>query len=220
MITFFNADHEQPMLYRWQPRQLNNRIPSQQSVFLLGDKQVHPNKACIIVANCKEKILNSLEKHSNITEETLFPDFEGFARQHGHDKTYRFPDYATLANRAFQRSEFDEALLNLNEVINLESKDPWHLYRRAHVKYWLGSNNRNLDYFNEANEDLQRASELVNETDNNGIKGEILRLFALIDEQIRVLKVEIVNRIRTLMIQDYENDSGESHVFIMVYSNG
>ena len=184
---FFNEDNEQtigkkiePVLYRWQPRRLNNRIPSQQSVFLFGDKKIRPNEACIIVASCKEKILKSLEKHSNITEKTLFPDFEGFARQHGHDKTYRFPDYATLADRAFQRSEFDEALLNLNKAVELEPKDLWHFYRRAHVKYYLGMNNSSLDYLKEADEDLQNTLTLTEETGDRIIIGQIEMLRRLI----------------------------------------
>lgn len=171
---FFNGDNGdnermidselESVLYRWQPRQLNNRILSQQSVFVLGDKHIRPNEACIIRARCKENILKSLEKHANITGKTLFPDFEGFARQHSHDKDYRFPDYATLADREFQRSEFDRALSNLNKVIELEPNDPWHFYRRAHVKYYLGMHNSRLEYLNEANRDLHSALTLTKRT--------------------------------------------------------
>ena len=192
---FFSENNEQtvgkqlePVLYRWQPRQLNNRIPSQHSVFLFGDKQVRPNEACIIVAGCKEKILNSLKTYSNITEKTLFPDFEGFARQHSHDKTYRFSDYVTLADRAFQRSEFDEALLNLNKAIELEPNAPRHFRRRAHVKYWLGSNNRNLDCFNEANEDLRIAQTLAEEAGDEKIIDEIKSLRDLIQQTDQLIQ--------------------------------
>ena len=186
---FFNEGNERTVdniservLYRWQPRQLNNRITSQHSVFLFGDKRVRPNEGCIIETSCKKQILNSLEKHSNIAEKTLFPDFEGFARQHGHDKTYQFPDYVTLANRAFQRREFDEALLDLNKVIELNSKDLWHYYRRAHVKYYLGMNNSSLDYLNEANEDLQSSQILAEETGDKIIMGQIQMLRQLIQK--------------------------------------
>ena len=192
---FFNEDNERTVyniservLYRWQPRQLNNRITSQHSVFLFGGKQVHPNAGCIIVASCKEKILNSLEKYSNITEKVLFPDFEGFARQHSHDKTYRFPDYVTLADRAFQRSEFDESFLYLNKVIELEPNAPLHYRRRAHVKYWLGVNNSSHDYLNEASEDLQIARRLAEEAGDEKSISEIKSLLGLIQQTYQLIQ--------------------------------
>ena len=58
--SFFNVQSRKPwrsQLYRWQPRHLNNRIASQDSVFLLGgDQVIYPDKECIIEASCKEAI--------------------------------------------------------------------------------------------------------------------------------------------------------------------
>lgn len=194
--SFFTQDDIDiwgPVLYRWQPKHLNNRISSQHSVFLFGSKQVIPNEACIIVASCKEKILNSLEKHPNITERTLFPDFEGFAGQHGHDKTYRFPDYAKLADQAWQRNQYSEAILNYNKAIELNSKDALLYYRRARVRYSIVDHSRSsslslLNYLNEAEKDLQKARSLADQVDNREIIDKIQRLQFRIQQKSAVIR--------------------------------
>ena len=112
--SFFNVPSRKlwrSQLYRWQPRHLNNRIGSQHSVFLLGGEQViYPHEECIIEASCKEDILKSLEICSHITEKKLFPDLEGFVRQHAHDKPFPVPDYLVLGHQAYQRQEYEEAI--------------------------------------------------------------------------------------------------------------
>lgn len=84
---FFMADERGKYpLYQWQPRQQNNRILAQQSVFLFGGDEIEAEGACVIQGDSKESILASLEKAAGIREATMFPDFDGFARLRAYDK--------------------------------------------------------------------------------------------------------------------------------------
>ena len=74
-------------LYQWQPKQQNNRIIAQQSVFLFGGAIIQEEAKCVILKNNKEAILTSLGRASGITEVRMFPDFDGFARLRSHEQT-------------------------------------------------------------------------------------------------------------------------------------
>lgn len=110
---FFETDENGVYpIYRWQPRQLNNRILAQYSVFLFsGTKTVEPDMECIIIASSKQEILNSMEDFSQTTEATLFPDFDGFVRQRTHDVPYDVPDYKRIGYKAYQEGEYEKAKL-------------------------------------------------------------------------------------------------------------
>lgn len=152
--SFFNAPSRkqwQPQLFRWQPRHLNNRIASQHSVFLLGGNQViYPDEECVIEASWKEKILKSLETHSYISEKKLFPDLEGFARQHTHDKPFPVPDYMKLGHLAYQRHEFEEAISNYSKAIRWNPKDVNPYFWRGHANVARGKYTEAIDDFDEA----------------------------------------------------------------------
>ena len=47
---------------------------------------------CVIIQSSKQEILKSLSQLSDITEASIFPDFDGFARLHAHNKPYIEPD--------------------------------------------------------------------------------------------------------------------------------
>ena len=141
--SFFKKENPnkmwQPQLYRWQPHQLNNRITPQHSVFLFGGPQViFPNKECVIVAEKKAEVLKSLEQFSHITGDILFPDFEGFALQHGHDKPYRFPDYYKLGDQAYQKNQNDDAITYYTIAIRMNPQNDEAYASRALAKIRLG----------------------------------------------------------------------------------
>ena len=75
-------------LYQWQPKYQNNRIIAQKSVFLFGGIEIETEAECVITKSYKQKILKSLDKLSGVTEASMFPDFDGFARLHAHYKPY------------------------------------------------------------------------------------------------------------------------------------
>ena len=108
---FFNADERgRYSLYQWQPKQQNNRIIAQQSVFLFGGAQIESEAECIILKNSKESILTSLEKSGGITEARMFPDFDGFANLRAHDRLYVEHDALAIICSAVLRQNKERKL--------------------------------------------------------------------------------------------------------------
>ena len=123
-IDYFLQGNEdgRSQLYQWQPRQQNNRIIAQQSIFLFGGVKIEADAEWIIEENSKQSILTSLQLISGITEATLFPDFDGFARLRSHHVPYiqlRASDYTERGSRAHQRSEYEAALADYDMAIQL-----------------------------------------------------------------------------------------------------
>ena len=113
-------------LYQWQPKQQNNRIIAQQSIFLFGGAKIAAEAECIILKSSKKTILTSLEKSSGIVEARMFPDFGGFARLRAHDREYIEPNVEGYLRRGFeahQEGRLDDAIDYYNEVISLHPDD-------------------------------------------------------------------------------------------------
>ena len=121
---FFNSDERKGyQLYQWQPKQQNNRIIAQQSIFLFGGAQIEAEAECIILKNSKESILTSLEKSGGITEARMFPDFDGFARLRAHDRLYVEHDalgYLQRGIEAHKELKLDEAIKHYTNAIALK----------------------------------------------------------------------------------------------------
>ena len=120
---FFEPDrHGEYPLYQWQPKYQNNRIIAQQSVFIFGGAQIEIGAECVILKSGKQAILTFLDKVSGITEGSIYPDFDGFARLHAQNKPYVESDARSSLQRgieAHQRGELDEAINHYDEVISL-----------------------------------------------------------------------------------------------------
>ena len=120
---FFRADRQRGYpLYQWQPKYQNNRIIAQQSVFIFGGAQVEIEAECVILKSGKGDMLTFLEKVSGITEGSIYPDFDGFARLHAQNK----PDVGLDPQAYLQRGvevhlegRLDEAIDRYDEVISL-----------------------------------------------------------------------------------------------------
>ena len=113
-------------LYQWQPKLQNNRIIAQQSVFVFSGAQIEAEAECVIDKNSKQDILTSLDKISGITEANIYPDFDGFARLHAHNKSYIEPDaqdYLRRGIEADQNDNPDDAIEYYTEVIRLDPPD-------------------------------------------------------------------------------------------------
>ncbi len=80
--------YAQEYLYQWQPKHQNNRIIAQKSVFVFGGSKIETEAECVIIESSKQEILKSLDKLSGITEASMFPDFDGFARLHAQNKPH------------------------------------------------------------------------------------------------------------------------------------
>ena len=141
-----NADGIYP-LYQWQPRQLNNRIPAQSSVFLFGgDRIIETDEACIIAADSKQRILASLEDFSQTTEATLFSDFDGFVYQRTQERPYNV-NYKEHGYRAYQNRQYEEAITCFDGAINRNPNDIEAYKLRGDVKI-------DIEQYREAIEDF------------------------------------------------------------------
>lgn len=119
-------ENDRYVLYQWQPKLQNNRIIAQQSVFVFSGAQIEAEAECVIPQDSKQDILISLEKISGITEANVYPDFDGFARLHAHNKPYTEPDpqeYLERGTEAHQEGNLDDAVEYYTEVIQLEPTD-------------------------------------------------------------------------------------------------
>ncbi len=127
-IDFFFRENEDKkyLLYQWQPKYQNNRIIAQQSIFIFGGAQVEIEAECVILRSGKEGILTFLEKVSGITEGSIYPDFDGFARLHAQNK----PDVRLDPQGHLQRGieahlegRLDDAIDHYDEVISLLNQE-------------------------------------------------------------------------------------------------
>ena len=131
---FFIADERgRYPLYQWRPKQQNNRIIAQQSIFLFGGDQIEAEAECIILKNSKASILTSLEKSGGITEARMFPDFDGFAQLRAHDRLYVEHDalgYLQRGIEAHKERKLDEAIKHYANAIDLQPDS--HILARAY----------------------------------------------------------------------------------------
>lgn len=171
---FFKPDERnKKWLYQWEPKLQNNRIIAQHSVFIFGTPQIEVEAECIIIENGKrkikrnkQKILESLEQLSDITEASMYPDFDGFARLHAHDKPYiesNARSYLRRGNEAQKNGNSDDAISYYTEVIRLAPAHPG-IVAEAH-------NNRGIAYDGEgevdrAIEDYSKSIELKSDFDH------------------------------------------------------
>ena len=125
-IDYFFSGNENRMhqqLYKWQPPHQNSRIIAQQSIFLFGTVEINPDKGCIILGSKKQEILESLEQVHGISEAMLFPDFEGFARQHRQSVPYTQLAASQYRERGMQKAQerkFEEAIDAFSKAINID----------------------------------------------------------------------------------------------------
>lgn len=146
-------DSNEPQLYHWQPRQQNNRILAQQSIFFFGHYEFEEDAACIIEKCKKEDIRTELERVSGITEIRLFPDFEGFASLRD-DRTPYTPigadEHVKRANQSLRRHRFEEAIADYNMAIYRKPDDALIYYSRGFAKAKLEEYDSAITDYDEA----------------------------------------------------------------------
>ncbi|MDE0638825.1 MAG: tetratricopeptide repeat protein, partial [Candidatus Poribacteria bacterium] len=120
---FFEEDESgRYPLYQWQPKQQNNRVIAQQSVFIFGSSEIAASAECLVSKGSKSDILDSLDNSANITEASMYPDFDGFARLHAQNKPHLEPNvqgYLKLGTEAHLGGKLDDAIVYYTEVISL-----------------------------------------------------------------------------------------------------
>lgn len=143
-ISYFLNDGDDSQLSYWQPKYQNYRIIAQQSVFLLGQHQFEPDCECVIAEDSKVGILKELHRISGITEDKLFPDFEGFAAKvHSEDATYTDLTPTALKDRgirvyerATENKHYDGAIEDFSRAIEKAPDDvnAYNLRARAYTR--------------------------------------------------------------------------------------
>lgn len=111
--NFFQSDEKiEYRLYQWQPHYQDNRMLAQQSVFLFGGGwgEIESSKDCIVAKKHKKEIGDTLRKSAGISEDILFPDFEGFASQRAQNKAYDEPDVSINTDCGTTHIEGNEAV--------------------------------------------------------------------------------------------------------------
>ena len=145
---FFEEDESgRSPLYQWQPKQLNNRVIAQQSVFIFGGSQIEVAAECVILKSSKSKILASLDNSASITEASIYPDFDGFARLHAQNKPYIEPNVNSYLLRGFKaqmENNLDDAITYYNAVISLEP-DPSILAKTLTIRGLIYLSKREYD---------------------------------------------------------------------------
>ena len=71
----------------------------------------------------KSEVLVSLDNSAGITEASIYPDFDGFARLHAQNKPYIEPNIHGYLQRGFiaqMEDNLDDAITYYNEVISLQ----------------------------------------------------------------------------------------------------
>ena len=137
-----NEGNVREKLYQWQPWHQNNRIIAQQSIFLFGVLKINPNRdtECIINGSSKEEIRESLKQIYGITEDMLFPDFDGFAGQHSQDIPYAqrtASQYRVSGDRLYRRQKYKEAIPEYDMAIRRDPEHAETYYQRGLVKFHL-----------------------------------------------------------------------------------
>ena len=140
-IDYFLQDQENSPLYYWQPRQQNNRIIAQQSIFLFGRPEFEAYDECVILGNTKDNILTELKQVSGIAEAMLFPDFETFAVLRGVDEPYiglNIYECKELAQEQFQEGNYSEAIAYCDRAIDQDPNYIEAYYERGRAKHYAG----------------------------------------------------------------------------------
>ena len=114
-------DDSKPNFWHWVPANLNERIPAQHSLFIFGSisSGKPETKKIIVLSAKKEQIRKELKEVHNIHEDTLFPDFFGFAYTQRHDAPYgpTAEEYQGLGDRAFQMGDYSQAVQHFSSSI-------------------------------------------------------------------------------------------------------
>lgn len=125
------------ILWFWEPHNQNERIIAQRSVFVFGKPEVPQselNASCFI--SNKEEILEKL-RQQGITEESLFCDFDGFARFNAHNQPLPdnlATDYFNEGQNYAKKGDDEQAIASYDKVLEIDSSHADALYNRAAAK--------------------------------------------------------------------------------------
>ena len=138
------SSSDEAKFWYWTPAHLNQRITAQGSLFLfaLPSSGKPSSEDIVVAAEYKGQIRKELEALYNTHEESLFPDFVGFAYTQRHDAPIDIPDseeYRRRGIEAAQRGEQQQAIEHYTKAIELRPDDGDTYFRRGGVYGATGS---------------------------------------------------------------------------------
>ena len=144
-----------PTFWYWTPAHLNERITAQHSLFLFGlpSSGKLRSEELIIESASKDQIRKELKELHDIHEESLFPDFVGFAYAQRAYAPYLTPDaeeYFLSGVKARQQEKYSEAIQDLTKVIELNPEDAEAYYFRGFTHYSQGEHKHAIEDFTKA----------------------------------------------------------------------
>ena len=177
-------------LWKWQPKKQNNRIVAQQSVFIFGTPEIADDNITSSCVISNKKIRANLEIQG-ISAESLFCDFDGFAREiNGHGSPYRgwtVEDYFDFGIHYQQRGEFKKAIDSYDQAIKINPKYVEAFNNRGSAKGNLGEYRDAIADFNETIEiNPKDANTYYNRGITKAILGEHRDAIADFNEAIKI----------------------------------
>ena len=143
---------DEAKFWYWTPAHLNERITAQASLFLFAPPSSgNPGSVDIVVAaECKGQIRKELETLYNTHEESLFPDFVGFAYTQRHDAPVDilgFEGHRRRGIEAAQRGDQQQAIEHYTKAIERQPEDSDTYFRRGRAYYATRSYDRTIQDF-------------------------------------------------------------------------
>ncbi len=134
------------------PKELNNRIISQQSVFVFGSLTLSVENFHICEITNKKIIMQQL-KENGTSAKMLFDDFVGFSTQNSHDKKYENWDTDSdfVSGRIYQASEnYETTIKYYDKAINFDHQDSAAYHNRGTTKIKLKNYQDAISDYDEA----------------------------------------------------------------------
>ena len=137
------SSSDEMKFWYWTPAHLNERITAQGSLFLLAPPSSgNPSSENIVVAaEYKGQIRQELADLFNTHEESLFPDFVGFAYTQRPDAPVDIPGFEEHRRRgieAAQRGDQQQAIEHYTKAIELQPEDSYTYRRRGYAHHREG----------------------------------------------------------------------------------
>ena len=128
----------------WKPAMANNRIIKQDSLFIFNKTgKLDPTmfqKIIVIPHEHKEAIRESLKNMAGFSEESLFPDFYGFAQNNSYDTPYgpkTLDEYMAHGIAIYLQGKFLEAIKYFDVAIKIDPQNSFTYAIRGETKRML-----------------------------------------------------------------------------------
>lgn len=142
-------------IYVWRPPLTENRVLVQNSYFIFSLQPIDHDSFVSLVVPKEDKrdIRSLLLKYYGIDNQSVFPDFVGFAKSQSQEKPLTIKsskDWLREANAQFQRKEFELAVAAYSKVIELDPRNFDAFFSRAKSLTRLSKKNEALADYNTA----------------------------------------------------------------------